>query len=111
MLDGVRLNLFGEIMSKKPLAKSKRRKANIPTSTPRRTKPKRVERFLIERVIPVSAPPNWAEMFDKDPEGPEIQRFLNGVLQSTLSAERRATLAKSKKAAKRTRKPRKHRAQ
>jgi hypothetical protein len=39
------------------------------------------------RVAALTAPPNWAEMVAKDPEGPEIQR---GSPSSSLSLRERA---------------------
>jgi hypothetical protein len=39
------------------------------------------------RVAAVTAPPNWAEMVAKDPEGPEIQAFLNECLRNIVAAD------------------------
>ncbi len=47
--------------------------------------------LLFDRVIAVVAPPGWEKLSQKDPEGPEIQAFLNGVLKAANRAKKRGS--------------------
>jgi hypothetical protein len=53
----------------------------------------------VNRVIAVAAPGGWEEMFRKNPEGPEIQAFLNAALREANARERRARQRKGRTAA------------
>jgi hypothetical protein len=43
------------------------------------------ETIIADRVIAVTAPPNWDEMTKDDPAGPEVQAFLHRMLEQYLA--------------------------
>ena len=54
----------------------------------------------VNRVIAVAAPAGWEEMFRRNPEGPEIQAFLNAALHEANTEEQRTRQRKKGTAAK-----------
>lgn len=45
----------------------------------------RPRNIVVNRVIAVTAPPNFSEMIKNDPAGPEVQAFLNQMLDEHLA--------------------------
>lgn len=60
---------------------------------------KRGTKIRADKLMIVEAPTNWEAMFGKDPEGPEVQAFLNRVLATEMRRKqtRKSAPAKPKR--------------
>jgi hypothetical protein len=59
-----------------------------PVKSERKSRPRGGPEVLFDRVIGVKAPAGFFELVGKDPEGPEIQAFLNAALEAADLAKR-----------------------